>query len=101
MGAKLSPSGKRATAVPTDAALGSSLKDVPACRPPGKNVLVIDVSGTSVKVLASRQTEIRCFRSGETLTPKRMVSAVKKLAGGLDVSIGCLGRTPDCGTSRA
>ena len=45
-----------------------------------KNVLVIDVGGTAVKILATGQTERRSFRSGPTLTPKRMVSGVKKLA---------------------
>jgi polyphosphate glucokinase len=42
-------------------------------------VLVVDVGGTSVKVLASGQSESRSFRSGLTLTPTRMVSRVKKL----------------------
>ena len=45
-----------------------------------KNVLVIDVGGTSVKILATGQTESRSFRSGPTLTPRRMASRVKKLA---------------------
>jgi polyphosphate glucokinase len=45
-----------------------------------KRVLVVDVGGTSVKVLASGQSESRSFRSGSTLTPTRMVSRVKKLA---------------------
>ena len=44
-----------------------------------RRVLVIDVGGTSVKVLASGQTESRSFRSGPRLGPKRMVSRVKKL----------------------
>jgi polyphosphate glucokinase len=43
-------------------------------------VLVIDVGGTSVKILASRQTEPRSFPSGPTLTPRQMVATVKKLA---------------------
>ncbi len=42
-------------------------------------VLVIDVGGTHVKVLATGQTEPRKFESGPTLTPARMVSGVKKL----------------------
>ena len=46
-----------------------------------KNVLVVDVGGTSVKILATGQDERRSFPSGPTLTPKRMVSGVKKLAG--------------------
>ena len=44
------------------------------------NVLVIDVGGTSVKVLATGQSESRSFRSGPRLTPRLMVSKVKKLA---------------------
>src|SRR6266511_1780238 len=45
-----------------------------------KSVLVIDVGGTAVKILATGQTEGRSFRSGPTLTPRQMVSGVKKLA---------------------
>jgi polyphosphate glucokinase len=44
------------------------------------NVLVIDVGGTHVKILASGQEVMREFPSGPTLTPKRMVAGVKKLA---------------------
>jgi len=43
------------------------------------NVLVVDIGGTHVKVLATGQTEAREFVSGPTMTPKRMVSGVKKL----------------------
>jgi polyphosphate glucokinase len=45
-----------------------------------KHVLVIDVGGSSVKILATGQTVARSFKSGSTLTPKQMVSRVKKLA---------------------
>ena len=51
-----------------------------APEPSVKSVLVVDVGGSSVKILATGQTEARSFRSGPTLTPKRMVSGVKKLA---------------------
>src|SRR5262245_32998970 len=44
------------------------------------NVLVIDVGGTNVKILATGQPEPRKFPSGHTLTPKRMVAGIKKLA---------------------
>ena len=44
------------------------------------NVLVIDIGGTSVKILASGQTEPRRFPSGPTMTPAEMVSRVKELA---------------------
>jgi polyphosphate glucokinase len=47
-----------------------------------QKVLVVDVGGTSVKILATGQTERRSFPSGPTLTPRRMVSGVKKLAHG-------------------
>lgn len=43
------------------------------------NVLVIDVGGTHVKVLATGQRTRREFVSSPTLTPRRMVSEVRKL----------------------
>jgi polyphosphate glucokinase len=46
-----------------------------------KSVLAVDVGGTSVKILATGQSERRSFSSGPTLTPRRMVTQVKKLAG--------------------
>jgi len=45
------------------------------------NVLVIDIGGNNVKILASRQNAPRKFPSGLTMTPKQMVAGVKKLAG--------------------
>jgi polyphosphate glucokinase len=42
-------------------------------------VLVIDVGGTHVKVLATDQDTHRQFESGPTITPKRMVAGVRKL----------------------
>jgi hypothetical protein len=45
------------------------------------NVLVVDIGGTNVKILATGQKERRKFPSGTTLTPEQMVSEVKKLAG--------------------
>jgi polyphosphate glucokinase len=44
------------------------------------NVLVIDVGGTNIKILATGQDESRRFPSGPTMTPKRVVAGVKKLA---------------------
>ncbi len=43
-------------------------------------VLVVDVGGTTVKILATGQKESRKFPSGPTLTAKQMVAGVKKLA---------------------
>jgi polyphosphate glucokinase len=44
------------------------------------NVLVVDVGGTHVKILATGQTQPRKFDSGPKLTPERMVLGVKELA---------------------
>ena len=55
------------------------------------DVLVIDVGGTHVKLLATGQDGPRAFVSGPTLTPRQMVAGVKKLARGLKyqaISIG-------------
>jgi polyphosphate glucokinase len=54
-------------------------------------VLVIDVGGTHVKVLATGQKIHREFVSGQHLTPQRMVSGVRKLVADWDydaISIG-------------
>jgi polyphosphate glucokinase len=45
-------------------------------------ILVIDVGGTNVKLLASGQKEPRKFESGPTMTPPLMVDGVKKTADG-------------------
>src|SRR5262245_38288892 len=45
------------------------------------NVLVVDVGGTNVKILATGQDEPRKFPSGPKLTPEQMLSGVKELAG--------------------
>jgi polyphosphate glucokinase len=42
-------------------------------------VLVIDIGGTNVKVLATGQKVHRQFASGQDLTPKRMISKVRQL----------------------
>jgi len=44
------------------------------------NVLVVDIGGTNVKILATGQEESRKFSSGSTLTPERMVTGVQQLA---------------------
>src|SRR6185369_10854980 len=46
----------------------------------GMNVLVVDVGGTNVKILATGQSEPRKFPSGPTLTPEAMAAGVTQLA---------------------
>src|SRR5262245_44553311 len=43
------------------------------------NVLVIDIGGTHVKIFATGQSQRLEFPSGPTMTPKEMVSGVKRL----------------------
>src|SRR5580704_10561538 len=45
------------------------------------NILVVDVGGTNVKILATGHEEPRKFPSGPTLTAEQMVARVKELAG--------------------
>jgi polyphosphate glucokinase len=53
-----------------------------ARRSAARKVLVVDVGGTSVKILASGQNEHRSWPSGPKFTAKQMVATVKKLAAG-------------------
>jgi polyphosphate glucokinase len=78
----LTPKRKRATTRQSrrTAAARRSTKDEAAGGSSGNSVLVIDVGGNSVKILATGQTERRSFPSGPKLTPRRMVSEVRKLA---------------------
>ena len=54
-------------------------------------VLAIDIGGTNVKILASGQKERRRFPSGNRLTPRKLVAAVKKLAKDWDYSVVSIG----------
>jgi predicted NBD/HSP70 family sugar kinase len=45
------------------------------------NVLVVDVGGSNIKILATGKNEPRKFSSGPKMTAERMVSGVKELAG--------------------
>jgi predicted NBD/HSP70 family sugar kinase len=59
------------------------------------NVLVVDIGGTYVKILATGQKERRRFESGPNMTPQRMVAGVKKLTADWKydvISIGYPGR---------
>jgi polyphosphate glucokinase len=55
------------------------------------NVLVIDVGGTHVKVLATDQSEVVKIVSGPDMTAHRMVSAVRKAVAGWDYSAVTIG----------
>ncbi|HXZ20556.1 MAG TPA: ROK family protein [Candidatus Acidoferrales bacterium] len=66
------------------------MKRTKAGRAP-KNIMVLDIGGTNVKVAGTGRTEAVKIPSGPKLTPGRMVSAVKKAVKGWNydaVSIG-------------
>jgi polyphosphate glucokinase len=67
---------------------------------PAASILVIDIGGSKVKILATGQIEPRKIRAGKRLTPIRMVEAVRELAYGWDydaVSIGYPGMVGENG----
>ena len=58
-------------------------------------ILVIDIGGTKVKVLASGETEVRKTESGPTFSPSKLVETSKELAKGWKydaISLGYPGR---------
>jgi polyphosphate glucokinase len=55
------------------------------------DVLVIDVGGTHVKILATGQTEKREFASGREMTAEQMVSGVRQLADGWSYDVVSIG----------
>lgn len=57
----------------------------------GMKVLVIDVGGSHVKILATGQSEERKFESGPAMTPAQMAAGVKSLAEGWDYDVVAIG----------
>src|ERR1039457_1503456 len=55
------------------------------------DVLVIDIGGTHIKILATGQKESRKFSSGLKLTPVMMVSGVQNLAKGWNYDVVSIG----------
>ncbi len=56
-----------------------------------RKVLVIDIGGTSVKLLASGQRQRRMFPSGRRMTPEKMVHATCELVSDWDYSVISIG----------
>jgi polyphosphate glucokinase len=57
----------------------------------GTKVLVIDVGGTNIKLLATGQKEARKFPSGPTMTAETMVRVAKRTAKGWDYDVVSIG----------
>jgi polyphosphate glucokinase len=69
-------------------------------KPAPANILVVDIGGTKVKILASGQTEPRKAPSGKGFTPAKLVETVRELARGWEyeaISIGYPGMVGDHG----
>src|SRR5579859_1566721 len=62
-----------------------------ADRKTASNVLVIDIGGTHVKAYSNGQPGEREFVSGPTLTPRKMVSKVRKLVADWDYDVVSVG----------
>jgi polyphosphate glucokinase len=60
-------------------------------RKPQRQVLVIDVGGSHVKMRVSGHRDIRQFESGQGLTPRKMVARVLKLTGDLKYGVVSIG----------
>ena len=58
---------------------------------PSMNVLVIDVGGTNVKLLASGASEPRKFNSGDGFTPAQLIAGVSQTAAGWAFDVASLG----------
>ncbi len=54
-------------------------------------ILVVDVGGSHVKILATGRREPRKLVSGPTMTPRQMVAGVKKLARGWKYDVVSIG----------
>src|SRR6185312_2553948 len=76
------------------------VKPVRNTAPVPTSILVVDIGGTKLKILASGQTEPRRSPTGVGFTPQQMVQAVRELAGDWQydaVSLGFPGQVGDHG----
>src|SRR5947209_1975756 len=84
--AEAAPSPKTAQAVPAPASPKEVAEAAPvepaATKSAPTAILVIDIGGTKVKILATGQTEPRKAPTGKDFTPARLVETVRELAEG-------------------
>src|SRR5437870_2352022 len=73
------PDARLVEAMPCTDAVATAPPAVTSAAPP---ILVIDLGGTKVKILATGQTEPRKTASGKDFTPAQLVETVEELAGG-------------------
>lgn len=61
------------------------------CRPEARKVLVVDIGGSHVKILATGESQSRRVESGSDMTARKMVDAVKEMAKGWNYDVVTLG----------
>src|SRR5262245_9258276 len=84
------PSEPAGTPFPSSRGMSLSNPERAADSHPSK-ILVIDLGGTQVKILATGQTQKRRAPSGKGMTPVMMVDAVRQLAEGWEYEAVALG----------
>src|SRR5438067_11312810 len=86
--------GNRPRLDPALPAAGEGLPEEPRLSATPKRamrVLVVDIGGTKIKILATGQTEPRKAPSGRELTPARLVEEVRAMAEGWDFEVDSIG----------
>jgi polyphosphate glucokinase len=94
------PSGPPPADTPAEAAVRENAEpaaegakeEVQPARLAPASILVVDIGGTKVKILATGQTEPRKALTGRDFTPAKLVETIKSLAAGWEyeaISIGC------------
>ena len=71
---------RKSSAKPAPEAAEAPKDGEPRKDPKPASILVVDIGGTKLKLLATGQTEPRRALSGPDMTPQRMVEAVRELA---------------------
>src|SRR5262249_11866558 len=85
-GAGVSPGGPLAIPLPINTMAEGALAEESCMK-----VLVVDVGGTNIKILATGQEAPRKFPSGPDMTPEQMVAGVKQAAEGWDYDVVAIG----------
>lgn len=75
-GAKLIGEPMNHRAIVTESESGEFRRASRVSKSHARNVLVVDVGGSHVKIIATGQTESRQFKSGPTLRPKQMIREI-------------------------
>ena len=90
-GAKLFGEPSSHLAVVTESESGEPRRTSRVPKSLARSVLVVDVGGSHVKIIASGQTESRQFESGPTLGPKKMIRKIHAISKGWSYDVVSIG----------